>query len=174
MTGLKLALTGALWEADTRRSTNTERVLEQKVLLLRCLCVVDSSIVWEQMCPWSAGWDTGAQRNLSYCAAENQEVGEVFPKWCRCLRCTDCLNPLLPWKAQPGSAKFFALDVSVLFVCLVVFLARGQAEIHDHGVLPLSFLSSGFPSSLPEQLKEAWNSSSVQTTFWDSTPVQTT
>lgn len=39
-------------------------------------------------------------------------------------------------------------------MCLVVFLAQGQAEIHDHGVLPLSLLSSGFPSSLPEQLRE--------------------
>lgn len=116
MTGLRLALTVALWKADTSRSTNGERVLEQKVLLLCCLCIIiDGSIVWKQMCPWSAGWYTGVQRNSSHCAAEKHKFGEIFPKQCTWLRCRGTVNRLPESKAQHENAKFLPW----MFLCIL-------------------------------------------------------
>lgn len=152
-----------LWQGLCERLTPGDLQMQRESLSRRsccsAVCVSLIAQLFGNRCVLGA--QTGTVGHRGACLTVQQKTRRLgrFSQSCRGalgaeVLCKDCLNPQLLWKAQHGSAMFFTLDVSVHFMCLVVFLAQGQAEIHDHGVLPLSLLSSGFPSALPKQLRK--------------------
>lgn len=166
-----------LWQRLCERLTLVDLQMQRESLSRRSYCsAVFVSLIaqlFENRCVLGVQAGNWSAEELFLLCSRKTGISGDFPKWCRWLWCRGTVNRLressISLKRQTWKCSIFALDVSVHFVCLFFFfLAQGQAEVCDRGVLPLSFLSPGFPSYLSIQLREAWHSYSCSTCSFES------
>lgn len=162
-----------LWQGPCERLTLVDLQMQRESLSRRSCCsAVFISLIAQlsenRRVLGVQGGIQGHREILLSVQQQNRNLGRFFQQ-CGWLECRGTVNRLpessISLKSPAWKWSIFALDVSMHFVCLVVFLAQGQAEICDHGVLALSLLPAGFPSYLLVQLREIWHSYPVESTF---------